>query len=85
MAQSAGAAEFTDCISAEGLDPPNFCSRYDTKQSDGLGFSNAGALGNVEYLSIAIVLRSTLTWTGSTIYGWNRIKLCDYAKLNFLK
>ena len=31
---SAGAVEFTDCISAEGY-PPNKCLEYDTKQSDG--------------------------------------------------
>ena len=32
MAPSAGAAEYTDCISA---DSPNKCPGYDTKQSDG--------------------------------------------------
>ena len=31
----AGAEEYTDCFSAEGLDPPNECPGYDTKQSDG--------------------------------------------------
>ena len=36
IAQSAGAVEYTDCTSAEGLDPPpNECPDYDTKQSDG--------------------------------------------------
>ena len=36
VAQSAGAVEYTDYISAEGLDPyPNECPGYDTKQSDG--------------------------------------------------
>ena len=34
IAQSAGAAEYTDCISAEGLDFSNKCNGYDTKQSD---------------------------------------------------
>ena len=39
--------EYTDCISAESLDPPsNECLVYDTKQSDGRGSSNVGALGN---------------------------------------
>ena len=33
------------------------------------GFSNTGALGNVEYLFIAIAPRSTLAWSGSTWYG----------------
>ena len=31
----AGAIEYTDCFSAEGVRPPNECPRYDTKQSDG--------------------------------------------------
>ena len=35
MAQSAEAAEYTDCISAEGKDSPNEFLGYDTKQSDG--------------------------------------------------
>ena len=34
MAQSAGAAKYTDCVSAEGQDSPNECPGYDTKQSD---------------------------------------------------
>ena len=34
MAQSAGAAEYTDYISFKMLDPLNECSGYDTKQSD---------------------------------------------------
>ena len=32
MAQSAGAVEYTNCISADSL---NECPGYDTKQSDG--------------------------------------------------
>ena len=37
VAQSAEAAEYTDCVSAEGVrpPPPNECPGYDTKQSDG--------------------------------------------------
>ena len=35
MAQSAGVAEYIDSIFAEGLDFPNKCPGYDTKQSDG--------------------------------------------------
>ena len=35
FAQSAGAVEYTDFTSAEGLDPSlNECPRYDTEQSD---------------------------------------------------
>ena len=37
VAQSAGAVEYTDCISAVGQDSPNECPIYDTKQSDGEG------------------------------------------------
>ena len=36
FAKSAGAVEYTDCTSAEVLDPtPNECPGYNTKQSDG--------------------------------------------------
>ena len=37
IAQSAGVVKYTDCFSAEGLDPSlhNEYPRYDTKQSDG--------------------------------------------------
>ena len=35
LAQSAGAEAYTDCIFAEGLESPNKCPGYDTKQSDG--------------------------------------------------
>ena len=35
FAQSTGAVEYTECTSAEGLDPhPNECPRYNIKQSD---------------------------------------------------
>ena len=35
IAQSAGAVEYTDCISAEGKATPHLCPEYDTKQSNG--------------------------------------------------
>ncbi len=35
VAQSAGVAEYTNCISAEEQDSPNEHPVYDTKQSDG--------------------------------------------------
>ena len=35
LALWAGAIEYTDCFSAEGLDSSNECPRYDTKQSNG--------------------------------------------------
>ena len=31
VAQFAGAAEYTDCFSAEGLNSPNECLKYNTK------------------------------------------------------
>ena len=34
MAYSAGDAEYTDCISAEGYDSPNECTVNDIKQFD---------------------------------------------------
>ena len=49
MAQLAGAVEYTDCISAEGLNFPNECPRYDTKQSDGEASVMLELLGNAEY------------------------------------
>ena len=55
----AGAAEYTDCISAEGYDSPNECLGYDTKQSN-------GALENAEYPFIPIATRSTLARSGRT-------------------
>ena len=35
MVKSAGAEEYTDCISTERLDSPNECHRYKIKKSDG--------------------------------------------------
>ena len=60
MAQSAGAVEYTDCISAEELNSSNECPGYDTKKSDG------EALGNAEYPFIAIIPRSNLARSGIT-------------------
>ena len=48
MAQSAGALEYTDCFSAEGLDSPYECPGYDTKTIWLWGFNNVGILGNVD-------------------------------------
>ena len=63
MAQSAGAVEYTDCISAEGFSQ-NECPGYNTKQW--WDSSNAGVLRNAKYYFIAIALRSTLAQSGST-------------------
>ena len=58
LVQSSRTAEYTDCIISEGYDSPNKCDGYNTKQSDG----DVGAIGNAEYLFIAITPWSTLAW-----------------------
>ena len=58
--QLAGAAEYTNCISAEGEDYSNECPEYDTKQSD----SEARGMRNTPV--IAIAPRSTLVRSDST-------------------
>ena len=60
IAQSAWAVEYTDCIFAKTVRlPPQLVSRIGSQQSDG----EAGALGNAEYLFIAI---ASLPWSGGT-------------------
>ena len=44
-------------------------------------YSNAGALGNLEYPFTAIAPESTLARSRSTAYGSNSTKLCTYASL----
>ena len=66
MAQLAGAIEYTNCISTEGLDSPNECPGYDIQQSDGEASVMLELLGNVECPFIAIAPRSTLAWSSST-------------------
>ena len=78
LAQSAGTAEYTDCISAERLYSPNECPVYDTKQSDGedsliLGSYHIG-LNCVLMLRWIVRNRNVLTF-----------KFRTYAKLNCLK
>ena len=51
--QRSGAAEYTDCTSAE-------CPGYDTKQSDGEVPVMLKVSGNVEHLFIAIAPKYTL-------------------------
>ena len=54
IAQSAGAVEYTDCISAEGVKPsPNECPGYGTKQSDGEVPVMLELWGNRSTLSLA--------------------------------
>ena len=65
FAQSAGAVEYTDCFYAEELHPLNECPVWH-KTIRWWGSSDAGALGNVEYLFIATASRSTLGRSDST-------------------
>ena len=64
LAQSAGAAKYADCFSAEGLDP-NECP-YMALNHLMVRLQYARALGDAEYLFIAIAPRYTLAWSGST-------------------
>ena len=67
LAQLAGAVEYTDSISAEGLDSPNEWPGYDTKTSSSGIPVMLAHLWNVESLFIAItpwciIARSDNTW-----------------------
>ena len=66
LTESAGAAEYTDWISANDQDTPNLCPGYDTKKNRCGGSSNAGTLGNAGYPFIAIAPRFTLARSGNT-------------------
>ena len=63
-AQSAGAVEYIDYTSAEGLHLPPTSVQDMTLNK--FGSSNARALGNTEHPFIAIAPRSTLARRGST-------------------
>ena len=82
-AQSAGAVEYTDCISAKRQDSPNECPGNDTKQSD-----DEELWGHAQYPFIAITLRSTLVAPDRVLslvpQNYLIFKLCIYAKLNCL-
>ena len=88
MAQSAGAVEYTDCISAEGYNSFNECPNYDPKQSDGEAPVNLELWEMQRYSFIAIAPGSTLAWRGApdTVLSLSQIEPnCNYAKLNCLK
>ena len=79
IAQSPGTVEYTDCIYAVSL---NDCLGYDLKQPDGEA-PVSEALGNMEYLFIALTPRSTLPGVVAPecpIYDSNRtiwqLKIC---------
>ena len=62
LAQLAGAAEYSDCISAEGKTPLWVSLDMTIWWLDS---SNAGVIGNAEYPFIAITPCSTLAGVGS--------------------
>ena len=68
LALSAGAVEYTECISAE-VRPPPMSVLYLTLNHLMISSSNAGALGNEEYLFITIAPRFTLAQNGSNWKG----------------
>ena len=86
LAQSAGAVEYTDCISAEGLDPNQRVSGYDTKKFNG---EVPVMLELWEMLSTpSLPLLPGPFWFGEVASDRvlsNRTKLRTYAKLNCLK
>ena len=61
-AQSTGAVEYTNCISAERWDFPNECPVYDTKQSDGEASVMLKLWGMLSTLSLPSIPRSL--WPG---------------------
>ena len=87
--QPAGAVEYTDYLSVEGLDPPHKCPEYDAKQSDRevpvmLGLWGMWSTPLFPSLPGPI-------WPGvvapdkGPIYGLNRTNQHTHAKLNCLK
>ena len=87
VAQSAGAVKYTDCFSAEGLEPPNECPGYDTKQSDGEVPAMLELWGMRSTPSL-LLLPGPL-WPGGVapdkgpIYGLNRTKSCFFHYTDF--
>ena len=66
MLQSAGAAEYTKCISADGWDSPNKCSGYDTKQSEVEAWVILERWEMQSTPFIVVTYKTTLAWSGST-------------------
>ena len=88
FAQSTGALEYTNSISAEGYDSPKKCSGYDTKQSN----SDVPVMLELWGMWSTPLLLSlpSLLWPGvvasDRVLSMCQIELgCNYAKLNCLK
>ena len=67
IGQLAGAVEYPNCTSAEGLEPSNDCPGYHAKESDGDVPVMLELWGNGEHAFIAIALRFTLARSGSNL------------------
>ena len=85
MAQSAGAVEYTDCISSGGYDSSNECPRYDTKQSDGEASVMIKLWGT--WSTPSLLSLPGLLWLGAVapdrVLSMDQIE--PYVKLNCLK
>ena len=68
VAQSAEAAEYTDCISANGQDSSNECPEYDTKQFD-VGVPVMQKLCGMQSVSLLPSLPNLL-WPGVDAPDW---------------
>ena len=66
VAQSAGAVEYTDCISAKCYPPPATSVLYMTLNNRMVRFKKCWALNNAMYPFLALAPRSTLARSGST-------------------
>ena len=81
IAQSAGAVEYTNCFSAERLEPPPRCPGYDTKQSDG---EVQGMRSTPLLPSLPGSLRpGVVAPDKGPIYGSNRTKPCFLRYTDF--
>ena len=65
LAHSAGAVEYTNCITVDKTPPT--CVLDMILNNLLVNSCNAGALENVDYLFITIALSFTLAWSGSTL------------------
>ena len=83
VAQSAGAAEYINCITAEEQDFPNECPGYDTKQS---GRQTSvmpelwGMQGTLSMPSLPGQLLSGVATLDIVLSMGQRTKPCNYAK-----
>ena len=87
IAQLAGAVEYTDCISAEGLDSPNECSGYDTKQSDDevLVMVELWRMRSTPLMPLLQAPLGLRVVVPNRVLSIGQIELnCNYAKLNWL-